>query len=143
MDGRIIAIIAAALTALISALVWYLKYQTKHQAEKENGYDKERIKRQDKIDNDQKEDRDYYRGIVKDELKKNIELNVKGITLQKEIIKDFMIHNGHIINFQKKAVESLNLICDSMKVALSKPINGIIDRRKLNKKVKSDRRKQC
>ena len=141
MDGRIIAIIATALGALISALVWYLKYQTKHQAGKEVGYDKERIKRQEKIDKDQKEDRDYYRGIIKKELKKNNVLTVKGITLQKEMINDFKIHNGHIADFQKKAVESINLIYDGMKAALNKPLNGIIDRRKENKRVSVDRRK--
>ena len=120
-----IGIIAAAMTALIGVMVWYLKYQTRQQA-----------KREDKHDVIQREERIFYRNLVTNDLKglhhdslKNTELNVQGIALQKEMIKDFKDHNGHSKEFSKKIVETLNILCNQ------------IDRRKIKKKVKVDRRK--
>ena len=105
-----IGIIAAALTALISVMVWYLKYQTKRQA-----------KREDKHDAIQREERLFYRDLVTNDLKelhqdslKNTELNVQGVALQKEMMKDFKDHNGHSQKFSEKIIESFNLICDKL-----------------------------
>ena len=113
-----------ALTTLVGVMVWYLKYQTKQQS-----------KREDKHDAIQREERLFNRKIITNELKglhksniKNAELNVQGIALQKEMIKDFKSHNGHSKEFSKKMVETLDLICNK------------IDRRRSNKKVKVDRR---
>lgn len=91
-----IGIIAAAMTALISVMVWYLKYQTKRQAERE-----------DKHDEIQREERLFYRGLVKNDLKelhqdsvKNANLNKKSISLQKSIAG--------------KTISALNVICDKL-----------------------------
>ena len=106
-------------------MVWYLRYTTKRQAVRE-----------DKHDDIQKEERVFYRTLVTNDLEglhkdsiKNAELNVRGIALQKEMIKDFKEHNGHSKEFSKKMVKTLDLICKK------------IDRRRLNKKVKVERRK--
>jgi len=115
-----IPIITAVMLILVVGLVWYLiKRQTK---------------REDKHDVIQKEERIFYRNLVTNDMKelhqdslKNAELNVQGITLQKEMIKDFKEHNGHSKEFSKKMVETLDLICNK------------IDRRRLNKKVKVNR----
>ena len=91
-----IGIIAAAMTALISVMVWYLKYQTKRQA-----------KREDKHDEIQREERLFYRGLVKNDLKelhldsiKNADLNKKSIGLQKSIAG--------------KTITALNVICNKL-----------------------------
>ena len=104
---------------------WYLWHQTRMQS-----------KREDKHDSIQKEERLFYRSLVTNDMKelhqdslKNTELNLQGITLQKEMINDFKSHNGHSKEFSKKMVETLDLICDK------------IERRRLNKKVKVERRK--
>ena len=114
-----------ALTTLVGVMVWYLKYQTKQQS-----------KREDKHDAIQREERLFNRNIITNELRglhksniKNAELNIKGIALQKEMINDFKSHNGHSKEFSKKMVETLDLICDK------------IDRRRLDKKVKVNRRR--
>ena len=117
----------AVLTALVGAMVWYLKYQTKRQAIREDKHDEERNKRQEKRDKEQKEERDYYRDIVKNELKKNVILNYKGIALQKEIMKDSKAHNRQSEEFSKKVIESLNVVCDRLnggnnKIARTKKI---------------------
>jgi len=103
-----------ALSILVGLFVWYLKHQTKRQATREDSQDKERIEREENRDKEQKEERDYYRNIISGELRKNVDLNVKGIALQKEMIKDFKDHNGHSEKFSKKVVETLGLICDKM-----------------------------
>jgi len=99
-----IGIIAAAMTALISVMVWYLKYQTKRQAERE-----------DKHDEIQREERLFYRSLVKNDLKelhqdniKNADLNKKSITLQKSIAG--------------KTISALNVICEKLnsEVAIKK-----------------------
>lgn len=106
-------------------MAWYLWHQTKRQA-----------KREDKHDVIQREERLFYRGLVTNDMKelhqdniKNAELNIQGIALQKEMIKDFKDHNGHSKQFSKKMVETLDLMCKK------------IDRRRSNKKVKVNRRK--
>lgn len=120
-----------ALAILVGLMVWYLKHQTKRQAEREDGQDKERIKRQEERDKEQKEERNYYRGLIKDDIRKNVDLNVKGITLQKEIMKDFKDHNSHAEKFSEKVVESLGLICDKLN---SGSTTMKIAKKKLNRK---------
>jgi len=51
---------------------------------------------------------------VKDELKKNVVLNYKGIALQKEIMKDSKAHTRQSEEFSGKVVESLCVICDRL-----------------------------
>ena len=94
--------------------VWYLMYQTKRQAKREDTQDKEKFARQEKRDKEQKEERDYYRGIITTELQNNEKLNSQGIILQREMMEDFKKHNGHAEKFSIKVVESLGLICDKM-----------------------------
>ena len=105
-------------------MAWYLWHQTRRQS-----------KREDKHDAIQKEERIFYRNLVTNDMKelhqdslKNTELNIKGIALQREMIKDFKSHNGHSKEFSKKMVETLDLICDK------------IDRRRSDKRVKVERR---
>ena len=81
-----------ALTILISVMVWYLKYQTKRQANREDKQDEERAKRQEKRDKDQKEERDYYRNLITNDMEalhkdsaKNADLNNQSIVLLKGI----------------------------------------------------------
>ena len=99
---------------VVIMMAWYLWHQTKQQAKREDNQDKERVKREEKRDTDQKEERDYYRSLVKDDLRKNIDLNVQGITLQREMINDFKNHNGHTEKFSEKVIESLGAICDKL-----------------------------
>lgn len=103
-----------ALSILIGLMVWYFKHTTKRQATREDKQDEERIERQDERDKEQKEERDYYRNIISGELQKNVDLNVKGIALQKEMMKNFNDHDGHSVKYSKKVVETLGLICDKM-----------------------------
>jgi len=91
-----IGIIAAAMTALISVMVWYLKYQTKRQADRE-----------DKHDAIQREERLFYRDLVKNDLKglhldsiKNAELNKESIALQRSIAGE--------------TISALNVICEKL-----------------------------
>ena len=100
-------IITAVMLILVVGLVWYLiKRQTK---------------REDKNDEIQEEDRLYHRNLITNHLEriadvslKNTELNVQGIALQKEMMKDFEKHNEHSDEVSGKVVESLGLICDRL-----------------------------
>jgi len=81
MNSQIIGIIAAAMMAIIGVMIWYIKYTTKRQAKREENHEKE-----------QKEERLYNRGIIKDELKtlhrdsvKTAELSRKNTALQRSI----------------------------------------------------------
>ena len=103
-----------ALSILVGLLVWYFKHQTKRQATREDKQDTERYKREEKRDKDQKEERDYYRNVISGDLRKNADLNAKGIVLQKRMMTDFKKHNGHSERFSSKVVETLNLMCDKM-----------------------------
>lgn len=131
MDG----ITAVTVTAIIGVLIWYLKYTTKRQAIREDKQDLERTARQKKRDEEQKEERDYYRGILTNEMGENKKLNVQGIALQKEMVKDFKDHNGHAERFSQKVIETLGTICNKMNG------NNPGDRRKETKSVEVDRRK--
>ena len=103
-----------ALSILVGLLVWYFKHQTKRQATREDKQDIERNKREEKRDKEQKEERDYYRNVISGDLRKNADLNAKGIVLQKRMMTDFKKHNGHSERFSSKVVETLNLMCDKM-----------------------------
>ena len=119
------------------AMVWYFYYQTKCQA-----------KRDEKHDLIQKEERDFSRGIVKDELKdlanaslKNAELNNIG----NEILKN---HSKLTETFSVKMIESLAIVAERLNggtagtkaIARLKEIE-IKDRRKKVLKVVKERRK--
>jgi len=142
---QMIAIIAAAMTALIGLMVWYVKYQTRQQTIREDKQDKERIQREFKRDTDQKEERDYYRALVKEDLRKNMDLNVQGISLQKEMMKDIQDHNGNSQKAWGKTIDTLSILCDKMNGGspdikrAKESLNQ--ERRKKNIEVKVDRRK--
>ena len=95
-------------------MAWYLWHQTRAQTEREKKQDKERTERQEKYDKDQKEERDYYRGLVKDDLRKNVDLNVQGITLQKEMMKEIKDHDGQSREAWSKLNGSLGAICERL-----------------------------
>jgi len=99
---------------VVIMMAWYLWHQTKRQAKREDDQDRERTKREEKRDEEQKEERGFYRGLVKDDLRKNIDLNVQGITLQKEMINDFKNHDGHAEKFSEKVIETLGAICNKL-----------------------------
>jgi len=96
-----IPVITAVMLILVVGLVWYLiKRQTK---------------REDKHDVIQKDERDFYRKLVTNDLKslhndsvKNANLNKKNITLQKSIAK--------------KTIGALDIICDRLNGGNSKMI---------------------
>lgn len=118
-----------ALGTFILIMAWYLWHQTRCQS-----------KREDKHDSIQKEERIFYRNLVTNDMKelhensvKNAELNVQGIELQKEMIRDFKEHNGHSKEFSEKIIESLNNICDKLSI-----VGG---RRKISKEIETERRK--
>jgi len=119
------------------AMVWYFYYQTKCQT-----------KRDEKHDAIQKEEREFSRGIVKDELKdlanaslKNAELNNIG----NEILKN---HSKLTETFSVKMIESLAIVAERLNggtagtkaIARLKEIE-IKDRRKKVLKVVKERRK--
>ena len=113
-----IPIITAVMLILVVGLVWYL---IKRQAKREEKFDTERAQREERHDKQQDEDRKFNRDIMTNELKslhkdniKNAELNVKGITLQKEMMKDFKKHNGHSEKFSEKVIESFGILCDKL-----------------------------
>jgi len=103
-----------AVGVAVIMMAWYLWHQTKRQAKREDDQDKERIKREEKRNIDQKEEREYYRNLVKEDLRKNIDLNIQGITLQKEMMNSFKNHNGHAEKFSEKVIESLDAICNKL-----------------------------
>ncbi len=100
-------ILAYVVTVLVGVMIWYLKYQTKRQAQREDKNDEERTKRQEKRDAEQKEERDYYRTLITNEQKENVDLNIQGIAMQKEMMKDFKGHNIQSRKAWKKIIESL------------------------------------
>ena len=141
-----------ALGTFILLMVWYVRFQTKQQTERESRSDKERIKIQEKRDNDQKEERNYYRDLIDGSLQKNTVLNAKGLSLQKIMIKDLKSHNGHSEKFSEKVLKAFDILCDrmnggspeSMKMRKGLEFHktrGMADRRKEEKKVKVERRK--
>lgn len=135
----------AGLSIFIGLMVWYFKHTTRRQAEREDKQDTERATIQEKHDKDQKEERDYYRKVIDGGMHKNAILNAKGITLTKEMMKDFKNHNGHSEKFSEKVIETLSLMCGKLNgkspemMAAKKKLKN--DRRKKDKLVKTDRRK--
>ena len=113
-----IPIITAVMLILVVGLVWYL---IKRQSKREEKFNIERSKREERHDKQQDEDRKFSRDIIKNELKslhadsiQNAELNVQGITLQKEMMKEFKNHNGHTEKFSTEIIKSINLVCDKL-----------------------------
>jgi len=113
-----IPIITAVMLILVVGLVWYL---IKRQVKREEKFDIERTKREERHDKQQDEDRKFNRDIITNELQslhkdntKNAELNAKSIDLQKEMMKDFKEHDGHSEEFSKKMIESFNVLCDKI-----------------------------
>ena len=141
-----------ALTTLVGLFVWYLKNQTKQQAKRESDSYIERTDRQTKRDKEQKEEREYYRDVIKTELRTNEVLNTQGIVSQKEMMKDFKEHNGHSEELSKKVLGAFDILCDKMNggspesIALKNKLkeyekNGVIvNRRMKDQKTKVDRR---
>ncbi|GAJ23657.1 unnamed protein product, partial [marine sediment metagenome] len=76
--------------------------------------DEERVKREVQRDKEQKEERDYYRNIISGELRKNVDLNVKGITLQTEMMKEIKEHDGQSREAWSKLNGSLGAICERL-----------------------------
>lgn len=106
-----VPVITAVMLILVVGLVWYLIRQ---QTKRETKQDIERTGREEKRDTEQKEERNYYRDLISGDLKKNADLNAKGVVLQKKMITDFKKHDGHSEKFSKKVVETLGLMCDKM-----------------------------
>jgi len=117
------------------AMVWYFYYQTKCQS-----------KRDEKHDAIQKEEREFSRGIVKDELKDLANASLKNAELQNRSFTILKDHNQYTETFSVKVVESLAIIADRLNggtagtKAIAK-LKEIKDRRKKVKKVEEERRK--
>lgn len=116
-----IPIITAVMLILVVGLVWYL---IRRQSKREEKFDTERAKREERHDEQQDEDRKFNRDIITNGLKglhemsfKNTELNFQGITLQKGMIKDLRDHNGDSHKAWKKVNESLSAICNKLNSA--------------------------
>ena len=95
-------------------MAWYLWHQTRRQSKREDTQDEERTIRQEKRDKEQKEERDYYRNIISGELRKNVDLNVKGIALQREMMKEIKDHDGQSREAWNKLNGSLGAICERL-----------------------------
>ena len=113
-----VPIITAVMLILVVGLVWYL---IKRQSKREVNFDIERAKREERHDKQQDEDRKFHRDIITNHLKglnemslKNTELNIQGIALQKEMIKDLQEHNVYCRKASKKIIESFNAICNKI-----------------------------
>ena len=144
-----IPIITAVMLILVVGLVWYL---IKRQTKREDKHDAIRLKKEEKHDKDQKEERDYYRDLIKNDLQKNAILNTKGLELQRGMMKDLQDHNGHSEKFSEKVIETLSLQTDAITLVCNK-LNGDSpsmreakkrlnkDRRKVSKKVEVERRR--
>ena len=134
-----------ALSILVGLMVWYFKHTTKRQAEREDKQDIIKAKKELKHDEEQKEERNYYRKVIDGSLQKNAVLNAKSLSLQKKMMKDFKDHNGHSEKFSEKVIETLSLMCGKLNgkspdmVLAKKRLND--DRRKKVETVKVDRRK--
>ena len=149
-------VITAVILILVVGLIWYL---IQRQTKREDKQDTERTKRQNQHDEEQKEDREYFRNLLTNDVKdlhkdnlKNAELNNQGIILIKDMNKNLKYHNGNSQKAWGKTVKILGIISDKMNggspasVAIKKELEwykerGIVDRRKVDEKVKVERRK--
>ena len=104
-------IITAVILILVVGLIWYL---IKRQTKREDKLDKERAVRQEQRDKEQKEERDYYRTLITNDQKKNVDLNIQGIALQKEMMKAMKDHDNYSRDAWKKLNGSLGAICDKL-----------------------------
>ena len=85
------------------AMVWYFYYQTKCQS-----------KRDEKHDAIQKEEREFSRGIVKDELKDLANASLKNAELQNRSFTILKDHNQYTETFSVKVVESLAIVAERL-----------------------------
>lgn len=108
IDNYGISAITAVMLILVVSLVWYL---IKRQTKREDKHDEERAKLQEKYDKDQKEERDYYRNLLTNDQKKNVDLNIQGIVMQKEMLKDMKDHDNHSREAWKNLNGSLTAVC--------------------------------
>jgi len=137
MDG----VQVTALTTLVGLFCWYLKNQTAQQSKRENYAHQERAERELKHDAAQREEREFSRSVIKNELKDLADLNNKSITILEN-------HNGHTETFSKEVVKSLDIIAQRLNggtegtkaIARLKEIETK-DRRKKVQKVVKERRK--
>jgi len=106
-----IPIITAIMLILVVGLVWYL---IRRQTKREDKNDAERTERQDQRDKEQKEERDYYRVLITNDQKKNVDLNTQGIALQKEMMKEIKDHDNHSREAWKNLNGSLGAICNRL-----------------------------
>jgi len=119
------------------AMVWYFYYQTKCQT-----------KRDEKHDAIQKEEREFSRGIVKDELKDLANASLKNAELNNQSISMLKDHSKFAETFSVKVIESLAIVAERLNggtagtkaIARLKEIE-IKDRRKKVLKVVKERRK--
>ena len=119
------------------AMVWYFYYQTKCQS-----------KRDEKHDAIQKEEREFSRGIVKDELKDLANASLKNAELNNQSISMLKDHSKFTETFSVKVIESLAIVAERLNggtegtkaIARLKEIE-IKDRRKKVLKVVKERRK--
>ncbi len=82
-------------------MAWYLWHQTKAQTEREKKNDAERIKKENKRDEERKDEMLFNRNLLINDLKsihtlslENSKLNSQGLFLQKEMMKEIKEHDG-------------------------------------------------
>ena len=85
------------------AMVWYFYYQTKCQS-----------KRDEKHDAIQKEEREFSRGIVKDELKDLANASLKNAELNNQSISMLKDHSKFTETFSVKVIESLAIVAERL-----------------------------
>jgi len=100
---------------------WYLWHQTRAQTRREEKSDTERIKKENKRDEERKEEMAFNRNLLINDVKsiqaislENSKLNSQGLILQKEMIKDLQDHNGDSQKAWRKINESLSAVCDKL-----------------------------
>lgn len=110
-----------ALGVFVLVMAWYLHFQTKRQSKREDKHDEERNKREEKRDEIQKEERSFYRDLVKNDLKElhqdsllNAKLNSESLILQKGMMKELKEHDGQSKKAWKKTIDSLGIIADKL-----------------------------
>ena len=103
-------------------MAWYLWHKTRADTRREEKRDVQQLKREEKHDKQQDEDRAFQKELITHGLKdihdislKNSELNSQSVLLQKDLIKNMEDHNGHSKKVSKKIIQSLSAVCDNMK----------------------------
>ena len=88
---------------IMIAMVWYFYYQTKCQS-----------KRDQKHAAIQKEEREFSRGIVKDELKDLANASLKNAELNNQSISMLKDHSKFAETFSVKVIESLAIVAERL-----------------------------